>query len=178
MAVLKPILVTGATGNIGGQVVRRLLAGGMPVRALVRNPRTAAFPPQVELAVGDLTVPESLDNCLNGIDTVFLVWVAPTEAVAPALERIAKYTRRIVLLSAPLKTPHPLFQQPNPSRTRAEIIEQLIEKSGLQWTFLRPGMFASNALGWWGSQIRAGNTFVGHISKFRPRQLTGATSRP
>jgi len=85
------------------------------------------------------------------------VWVAPAEAVAPALERIAKRARRIVFLSAPLKTAHPLFRQPNPSRTRAETVERLIETSGLQWTFLRPGMFATNALGWWAPQIRAGD---------------------
>ena len=86
---------------------------------------------------------------------MFLVWVAPAEAVAPALERIAKRVRRIVFLSAPLKTAHPLFQQPNPSRARAELVERLIETSGLEWTFLRPGMFALNAVGWWAPQIRA-----------------------
>jgi uncharacterized protein YbjT (DUF2867 family) len=104
---------------------------------------------------GDLTLPETLDGCLFGVDTVFLVWTAPSSAVAPALDRIAKYARRIVFLSAPLKTSHPFFQQPNPSRARAELIERLIESSGLEWTFLRPGMFAANALGWWAPQIRA-----------------------
>jgi len=157
MAVVNRILVTGATGTIGSQVVSQLLAAEVPVRALVRNPQAAALPPQVEVAPGDFTAPDTLDRCLDGIDTVFLVWVAPAEAAAPALERIAKRARRIVLLSAPLKTAHPLFQQPNPSRTRAEMIERLIEGSGLQWTFLRPGMFAANAKGWWAPQIRAGN---------------------
>ena len=38
-----------------------------------------------------------------------------------------------------------------------EQIEQLIETSGLEWTFLRPGMFAANALSWWAQQIRAGD---------------------
>lgn len=135
----------------------QLPATGLQVRALVRNPDVAALPPHVEVLRGDLTLPETLDRCLDGIDTVFLVWVAPAEAVAPALERIAKHARRIVFLSAPLKTAHPLFQQPNPSRTRAELVERLIETSGLQWTFLRPGMFAANALGWWAPQIRAGD---------------------
>jgi uncharacterized protein YbjT (DUF2867 family) len=62
-----------------------------------------------------------------------------------------------VFLSAPLKTAHPLFQQPNPTRALAEQIEQLIETSGLQWTFLRPGMFAANARRWWAPQIQAGD---------------------
>lgn len=56
-----------------------------------------------------------------------------------------------------MKTPHPFFQQPNPSRTQAEDIERRIEASGLEWTFLRPGMFALNSRHFWGSQIRAGD---------------------
>jgi uncharacterized protein YbjT (DUF2867 family) len=156
MALVKRILITGATGNIGGQVLAQLPTG-MQVRALVRNPNAAGLPSHVEVAYGDLTRPETLEQCLDGIDTVFLVWVAAAEAVASALEQIAKRARRIVLLSAPLKTPHPLFQQPNSSRARAELLERLISTSGLDWTFLRPGMFAQNALGWWAPQIRAGD---------------------
>jgi uncharacterized protein YbjT (DUF2867 family) len=154
---LKRILITGATGKVGSQVLHQLPATGVHVRALVRDPNAPRLPAQVELVRGDLTRPETLDACLDGIDTVFLVWVAPAEAVAPALERITKRARRIVFLSAPLKTAHPLFQQPNPSRARAELVERLIQTSGLLWTFLRPGMFAANALGWWAPQMRAGD---------------------
>ena len=151
------ILVIGAPGNVGRHVVSQLPATGVRVRALVRNPRTACLPPHVEMVRGDLTLPETLDECLDGVDAVFLVWTAPPAAVAPALERIAKHARRIVFLSAPLKTAHPYFQQPNAMRLLGEQIERLIETSGLQWTFLRPGMLASNALLWWAPQIRAGD---------------------
>jgi uncharacterized protein YbjT (DUF2867 family) len=151
------VLVIGATGNVGRQVVSQLAATEAQVRALTRNPDAAHLPPQVEVVRGDLTVPETLDGSLDGIDAVFLVWTAPPAAVAPALERIAKHARRIVFLSAPLKTAHPLFQQPNPVRAMAEQIERLIENSGLEWTFVRPGMFALNALHWWAPQIRAGD---------------------
>jgi uncharacterized protein YbjT (DUF2867 family) len=151
------ILVIGGTGTVGRQVLRRLAATGAQVRALARNPGAARLPSQVEVVRGDLTLSETLDGCLDGIDAVFLVWTAPAAAVAPVLERIAKHARRIVFLSAPLKTAHPLFQQPNPVREMFEQIEQLIETSGLQWTFLRPGMFAANALSWWAPQIRAGD---------------------
>src|SRR6266481_696797 len=154
---MNPILVIGATGTVGRQVVFRLAATGTQVRAMARTPGAARLPPQVEVVRGDLTLPETLDRCLDGIDTVFLVWTAPAGTVAPALERITKRARRIVYLSAPLKTPHPLFQQPNPLRAMFERIERLIETSGVQWTFLRPGMFAANALSWWAPQIRAGD---------------------
>jgi uncharacterized protein YbjT (DUF2867 family) len=150
-------LIVGATGTVGRQVISQLTAMGTSVRALVRNPDAAHLPPQVELVCGDLTNPETLDGCLDGAEAVFLVWVAPPASIVPALERIAKHAGRIVFLSAPLKTAHPLFQQPNLVRTVAEQVERLIETSGLRWTFLRPGMFASNALRWWAPQIRAGD---------------------
>jgi uncharacterized protein YbjT (DUF2867 family) len=154
---MNPILVIGATGTVGRQVVSRLAATGTQVRAMARNPAAARLPPQVEVVRGDLTVPETLDGCFDGIDTVFLVWTAPPPAVAPALERITKQAQRIVYLSAPLKTAHPFFQQPNPLRAMFEQIERLIETSGVEWTFLRPGMFAANALNWWAPQIRVGD---------------------
>ena len=130
------------------------------MRALVRNANMAVLPAHVEVARGDLTLPETLDECLDGVDTVFLVWTAPGAAVPAALARIVKHARRIVFLSSPLKTPHPFFQQPNPLRAVGEQIERLIESSGLEWTFLRPGMFAANALWWWVPQFRAGGDAV------------------
>jgi len=150
-------LVIGGTGTIGRQVLTRLAATGLQIRALVRNPRAAHLPASVEVMCADLTVPETLDACLEGIDAVFLVWTAPPTAVAPALERITKRARRIVFLSAPLKTAHPLFQQTSPARTTIEQIDGLIVASGLEWTLLRPGMLAANALRWWAPQIRAGD---------------------
>jgi len=151
------VLVIGATGRVGREVVSQLQTRDAEVSALARNPDVTSFPSKVKVVRGDLTIPENLDACLDGIDAVFLVWTAPPTTVVPVLERIAKHARRIVFLSAPLKTQHPFFQQPNPARALPEQIERLIETSGLEWTFLRPGMFASNALAWWAPQLRAGD---------------------
>jgi uncharacterized protein YbjT (DUF2867 family) len=150
------ILVTGATGSVGRHVVDQLTAAGVRFRAMTRDPDAARLPADVDVVRGDLTVPESLESCLAEIETVFMVWVAPPEAIEGALEKIAKHARRVVYLTAPLKTPHPFFQQPNPSRAIAERIERLIERSGLEWTFVRAGMFAGNARHFWGPQIRGG----------------------
>jgi uncharacterized protein YbjT (DUF2867 family) len=150
-------LVIGATGNIGREVVSQLAAAGAPARALSRRPEAARFPPQVEVVRGDLSDPGTLQDCLDGIDAVFLVWTAPPDTVAAALERIARHARRIVFLSSPHKTPHPFFQQPNKIRGLHAEIERVIESSGLEWTFLRPGMLAANARFWWAPQIRAGD---------------------
>jgi uncharacterized protein YbjT (DUF2867 family) len=157
MTRVNRVLVIGATGNVGRHVVSQLAATNLQVRALTRNPDVANLAPPVEVMRADLTFPETLDACLDGIETVFLVWVAPPASIAAALERIARRARRIVFVSAPLKTAHPFFQQPNPVRELHAQIERLIETSGLQWTFLRPGVFASNALHWWAHQMRAGD---------------------
>jgi len=125
-------LIVGGTGTVGRQVVSQLLALDMQIRVLTRNPEAARLPRQVEVVSGDLTLPETLNACMEGIDAVFLVWVAPPATVAPALERITRRARRIVFLSAPLKTAHPLFQQPNPGRNLVLQIERIIEASGCQ----------------------------------------------
>lgn len=151
------ILVTGATGRIGRLVVDELLRAGAPVRALTRTPAEASLPPHVDVVAGDLTDPVSLDAALTGASAVFLVWTAPLESAPPAITRIAQHARRVVFLSAPIHTPHPFFQQPNPMCDLHVAVEQLLQESALEVAVVRPGMFVSNALHWWAPQIRVGN---------------------
>ena len=151
---MKCVLVTGATGQIGSEVVSQLRGTGCRIRAMSRNPRSANLPADVDFVRGDLAAPDTLDTCLNGVDSVFLVWSAPLAAAAPALERIAAHARQIVLLTSPHRTAHPFFQQPNGLRAVHAGVEQLIEASGLRWTFLRPGPFAINCRNWWAPQLR------------------------
>jgi uncharacterized protein YbjT (DUF2867 family) len=106
------VLVIGGTGNVGRHVVDQLEAAGARFRVMTRNPDAAGLPSGMEVVRGDLTVPETLDPSLDGIETVFLVWVAPPAAAPGALERIAAHARRIVFLTAPLKTPHPFSSSP------------------------------------------------------------------
>jgi uncharacterized protein YbjT (DUF2867 family) len=156
------ILIIGATGNVGRQVLAQLPARGVRVRALARNPHAAGVPPHVEVVRRDLTLAETLGESLDGVDAVFFVWAAPPPAVTAALERILRRTQRIVFLSSPYKTAHPFLQkpQPNPVSVLHAQIERLIEASGCQWTFLRPGIFAANARSWWAPKIRAGGDVV------------------
>jgi uncharacterized protein YbjT (DUF2867 family) len=154
---MKRVLVTGATGHIGSEVVSQLRGTGCQIRAMSRNPHSADLPADIEIVRGDLSAPDTLDACLNGIDSVFLVWIAPLAAAAPAIERIAAHARQIVLLTSPHRTPHPFFQQPNGLRLIHHGVEQLIEASGLRWTFLRPGPFAINCRYWWAPQLRDGD---------------------
>ena len=157
MGIAPRILVTGASGNIGREVVAQLSAAGLPVRALSRNPQTAGFPAAVEVVGGDLSAPESLDDALDDVGAVFLVWVAPLASAARAIDRIASRAERVVFLSAPIRTNHPFFQQPNQVRHVLAGVEDLIEKSRTRWTMLRPGPFALNCRNWWAPQIQNGD---------------------
>jgi uncharacterized protein YbjT (DUF2867 family) len=148
------VLVTGATGRVGRLVVNELLNAREPVRALTRRPDAAGLPASVEVVAGDLTVPDSLDDALHGIDTVFLLWTAPPATAAAVIERLASHARRVVFLSSPHRTPHPFFQQPNPMAALHAEIERLIAAAAIASTIIRPGMFASNVRFWWADMIR------------------------
>jgi uncharacterized protein YbjT (DUF2867 family) len=108
---MRRVLVIGGSSKVGGHVLPQLQATGAHVLVLARNPETVRLPSQVDVARGDLTLPESLGPSLEGIDTVFLVWTAPPRTVPAVLERIAKQARRIVFLSSPYKTAHPFFSE-------------------------------------------------------------------
>jgi len=148
------ILVTGATGRIGQLVVDELVLSGARVRALTRRPEDMSFPAGVEVVSGDFTIPETLGAALDDVSTVFLVWTTTPDAAPAAVARLASHTRRVVYLSAPFRTPHPFFQQPNPMRELHAEVERLLADATLDVTVLRPGMFATNALHWWAPQIR------------------------
>ncbi|MEV8536975.1 NAD(P)H-binding protein [Streptomyces sp. NPDC051211] len=146
------ILVTGATGKVGGSVVAQLHASGVPVRALVR--READFPEGVQAVRGDLGDPASLDTALEGVDSVFLVWpFLSAEGASDVIETIGKRVRRVVYLSSAGVGSGK--EKPGEAITMFHTeLERLIEASGLAWTALRPTGFASNTLGW-AEEVRA-----------------------
>jgi uncharacterized protein YbjT (DUF2867 family) len=147
------ILVTGATGNVGQQVISQLDDRGFSVRALTRDPQGAGFPENVDVVAGDLSHPGTLEPLMDGVDAVFLVWPFSTPEAAhqlgPAvIDTLAARARRIVYLSAAAAA-----QQPDAFWS---VIERLVEASGVEWTFLRPSGFAANTR-MWADQIRGGD---------------------
>lgn len=148
------ILVTGATGHVGRHVVSQLLGTGAAVRALVRHPDSAGLPDGIEVVRGDLSLPPTLDKCLDGVEAVFLVWPGlPVDFASAVLEAVSKHARRIVYLSS-LSVRDDLEEQADPITAFHAAIERRIEQSGLEWTFLRSSGMATNTLGW-AQQIRA-----------------------
>lgn len=133
------ILVTGATGFVGRNVVAQLVARGVEVRALTR---TSASLPGAEMVRGDLTVPESL--ALSDVDALYLFPVEETAAEVLALAKAAG-VRRVVDLSAASVT---VGLHENP-------VEAAVEASGLEWTHVRPGGFMANMLQLWAPMVRA-----------------------
>lgn len=150
---MSEILVTGATGNVGRQVVARLLATGTHVRALVRAPETAGLPEEVTVVSGDLSEPDTLERALQGTSAVFLIWPFLTSEGGPAvLEAIARHAHRIVYLSSS-GVNGDAERQTDPINQLHADMERVIEKSDLEWTVLRSNTIASNARGW-AEQIR------------------------
>ena len=144
------ILVTGATGTVGRQVVSQLLDTGSDVRALVRDPDSADLPGGVELLRGDLSDPASLAAALDSVGAVFLVWPftspeAATDIAPDVVEMIAEQGRRIVYLSADAAGGKP--------ESFWAKLERLVQHSAAEWTLLRPTGFAKNTL-MWAEQIR------------------------
>lgn len=141
------ILVTGATGDVGGGVARRLLAAGEKVRVLARDPAKAAKLGDVDVAKGDLLDAAALAAAMKGAEKLFLMAHAqdlPQVAAHAVAAAQAAGVRHVVLLSSYTVATHPKTAI---GRWHHEA-EQAIEATKLQWTMLRPGNFSSNTLRW------------------------------
>ncbi|MET7336705.1 NAD(P)H-binding protein [Nonomuraea sp. NPDC005650] len=142
------IVVTGATGQVGGELVRLLAAAGEQVTAISRRP--APLPEAVRHHAADLGEPAGLKAAFDGADALFLL-VAGQEPQAILEAAEAGGIRRVVLLSSQGAGTRPeAYGHP-------ATFEEAVRGSGLEWTILRPGGFHSNTLAWAGP-IRAHRT--------------------
>jgi uncharacterized protein YbjT (DUF2867 family) len=140
-------LITGATGDVGSRVVRQLLERGLRPRVLVRSEEKARllFGDGVDVFVGDLAVPASIQRAFAGSDAVFLVNVGPEiperDKAAAAISRDTG-VRKIVKLSS-LDV-----EQGLAIGAWHEAGETAIREAGVPHTMVRPTGFMANLLAW------------------------------
>lgn len=144
------ILVIGATGTVGRELVPQLLERGQAVRVMSRTPEKARalFGDAVEVARGDAGDGASLRAALAGVERVFLL-TPPGMAGPPPDATVCELAaragvRQIIRLSVLLAG----GDERDPIAGWSTAAENAIKASGLAWTFLRPGGFMSNTLGW------------------------------
>lgn len=142
------ILVTGATGTVGTETVKQLTEAGHRVRALVRDRAKAGkLDPRAEIVLGDLADPSSLLQAFAGVDKVFAIsngmnlhmleGNAVDAAKSAGVRHVVKLSGRGVDWAEMADTTLAEWHGEAERRLRA---------SGLAWTILRPGFFASNVL--------------------------------
>src|SRR6266487_2059172 len=157
------ILVTGATGNVGREVVNLLLDGGAKVVAVTRHPATAALPDGAHVVGGDPSRPQTLTSALRGVEAVLVSPRALGDATAGAatveLLKLASEhgARRVVVLSAVTVEYGGGYQR---IADAFKAVEDAARASGLQWTILRSTDYASNSLAW-APQIRSTGVVYG-----------------
>jgi uncharacterized protein YbjT (DUF2867 family) len=163
------ILVTGATGTTGSEVVKQLLEQGEKVRAMTRK---AIDIPGAEVVQADFGDASSLARAVDGVTAVYLVTAPPKPVIDHdvALVEAAKAAgvQRIVKLGAIGGDWHRRSEQPT-------------RDSGLAWTILRPGTFASNMLAF-APRIKHGDplpnwTKDGAIGVIDPRDIAAVAAR-
>jgi uncharacterized protein YbjT (DUF2867 family) len=149
------IVVTGATGNVGRPLVTRLVNAGAKVRAVSRIPQSAGLPAEVEVV-------ESATEAIPGASAVFMNSRALGGELAAVVDQAKREgVTRLVALSA-INADDDFSRQPSRFRgDRNKEVEQLAVDSGLQWVSLRPSVFATNFVGMWSAQIRAGDIVRG-----------------
>lgn len=152
------ILITGANGVVGRQVLNLLLQQGSAVAGVTRGLGEPRLPDHAEVVTGDLFHPRWLKPALEGVDAIQISPRATGPGLGELLElAVEEGVRRVVLLSA-TTVEYPAGE----ARFAAqfELAENLVTGSGLEWTVLRLADFAANALAW-SPQLKAGDVVRG-----------------
>lgn len=140
------ILVTGATGTVGRNVVEQLVNRGADVRALVRAPSKASLPASVDVVQGDMLDVDSLRSAFSGVSTLFLLNAVVSDEYTQALIalNVAREAgiERIVYLSVI----HSDIYVNVPHFAGKFGVERMIEQMGLNATVLRPAYYMDNEI--------------------------------
>jgi uncharacterized protein YbjT (DUF2867 family) len=154
------ILVTGATGTVGGEVVKQLSSTGQKVRASVRSATRATSNDKlkdVELVEMDYNKPETLVTAFKGADKLFLL--------TPASPKAAELAANLVKEAKKNGIKHIVKQSVMGADSELDVAhlrlhrqaEKMIEESGIPFTFLRPNDFMQNFVNFYSPTIKSNN---------------------
>ena len=140
------ILITGANGNNGQELIRQLTAMGQRVRALVRKPAGAATGSHIELAVGDFDLPETLEAALQGVEKAFLL--------TPVAEHFVQWQKGFIEAAQRANVKHLVkFSGMGADASSASELlrlhaktDDILRNSGVPFTILQPNSFHQNIL--------------------------------
>ncbi|MEU4690380.1 NAD(P)H-binding protein [Actinoplanes sp. NPDC023714] len=160
--------MTGATGNVGRQVVARLVRAGRPVRAMTRRPQPGLLPDSVEVIRADFEQPGTWPAALDAVESVYLFPFAyaatddgfVTQAVEAGVTRFVVHSAAAAGFAPGTGGDGALGRHLTQEREAHRALELLVEASGAEWTHVRPGLLAANALQW-ADQIRTGRVVRG-----------------
>ena len=140
------ILVTGATGNVGRQVIQQLTQRGAKVRVLVRNPAAADLPDGVDVVQGDLLDVDALRSAFQGVSTLFLLNAVVADEFTQALIALNVAREAGVERVVYLSVIHSDRYVNVPHFAGKFGVERMIEQMGFSATLLRPAYFMDNDL--------------------------------
>jgi len=156
---MTPIVVTGATGTVGSQVVQQLLAAGVSVRAMVRSPDKLPAEAGLEAVGIDFARPETLTTAMHGAEHLFLLTAFTPDMITQsnALVDAASSAgiEHVVKLSAVGAGPDAAIRL-GQWHTEGE---RYLEDSNIGWTHLRPNSFMQNYITYYGELINTQSAF-------------------
>jgi uncharacterized protein YbjT (DUF2867 family) len=156
------ILVTGATGNNGSELVRELSARGVASRAFVRNRERAQViaHPCVEIREADFDYPETITPILEGVDRLFLLIPSSENVEEQQLQFVDAAKRSGVKHIVKLSQFGASLNSPGRFQRYHAVVEDYIRESGLTYTFLRPNLFMQGLLNFRSTIARRGIFFA------------------
>ena len=170
------ILITGATGNIGSELVKQLSEKGVPLRVVTRDAsKVKHLDPSIERVIGDFGDEKVAERAVQGVDRIFMFPVITDEdhrSNTNLLEKAKKAgVKQIVMLSSLGAESTMLSKIGEIHRTK----EVLVEESGIPWTFVRPGAFMTNSFQWQPTIKSEGKVFSptgeGRMAPISPKDI-------